>query len=112
MVPIALFNFQDSNFTNITTSASINGQSQTISEAKTIATQLTWSAGSTPVGYLSLDCSNDNVNWISVGQASISGSSGTTGVNFDLPGYFYARLRMNMTSGSLTVNSAYLSAKR
>lgn len=111
-IPIALFNQQDQLFTATSMSTDITGTIRDIGEARTIAAQMTWASGTSPVGSLQLQCSNNSNNWVIVSSVSVSGASGTVGINFDLPGYFYARLVYSRTSGTATSTNTFLSAKR
>lgn len=105
---IALFN--DPLIVAASMGATITSASLYIGEARTISAQFTWSAGSSPVGAFSIQCSNDNTSFADVASSSVSGSSGTALINFDVPGFYYARIVYTRTSGSAT-GSGWLSAK-
>jgi hypothetical protein len=111
-VPIALFNRIDSVFTNLSTSATTDGTAMDIGEARSISTTLTWSSQTGFTGSLQLFCSCDGTNFVSVGTTTITGASGTVGINFDLPAFYYAKIRLTRTAGSIVITSASMSAKR
>ena len=90
----------------------ITGTAVNINEVITYAVQAVWSAGSTPVGSLSIKGSNNNIDYTEVSASSISGNSGSIIVNVEKPGYAWVRVDYVRTSGdgtlSCTVNSKRL----
>lgn len=85
-----------------------------------IAYQAVWSAGSTPVGVLSVEVSidydpqqNNAGNWDTLVlpvTAAVSGNSGTLSIALQQLSHPWVRLKYTRTSGSGTMN-AFLSAK-
>lgn len=76
-----------------------------IAEASGFAIQANWTAGSTPVGTLTIQGSTDNVTFATVGSTvSVSGNSGTSLTNFAAQHYRYVRVQYVGESGSGTLN--------
>ena len=82
-----------------------------INEVVTMAIQAVWSDGSTPVGVLILQVSNDGDTYTDADSQNVSGNSGSIIWNVERPGYGYVRLFYDRTSGSGTLN-ARLNGKR
>lgn len=109
-----VFNIKDENFTNVVINndlISIEGESRNIAICRTVGGQLTWSDGEDINAIFKLQCCNDNENWIDFSCVDITTESGSAGINFDQPAFFYARIYLLIISGSVTINSAYISAK-
>jgi hypothetical protein len=68
-----------------------------------------WSAGTTPIGVLKLQCSIDNTNWDDVPGTEIivGGSSGVAFWNLSYQAYKWVRLTYTRTSGSATFTALY-----
>lgn len=93
-------------FTNASMGADATSSSQNVNETTTIAVQAVWSAGSTPVGELILQTSNDNVTFTDTDSRNVSGNTGSIMWNIDRPGYGFVRLFYDRTSGSGTLNAS------
>ncbi len=106
--PKALFNIHTN--TNVSMTSTVTSQVIDIREARTVAAQLIWISGSTPVGSFSFQCSNDGTNFTEIGAAPVSGNTGTSAINFELPGFFFARVQYIPSSGIAT-GDIWMSAK-
>lgn len=110
--PIHLFN--DKVIDSQSMGADITSSSKNVQEAISYSVHCIWSAGSTPVGTLDLQGSNDDVNFTSVlesGPAPISGNSGSLLINVEKHSYGYMRVVYTRTSGSGTMTTL-VNAKR
>jgi hypothetical protein len=59
--------------------------------------------GSTPVGSMAVNASNDNVNFTTIGTLTITGNSGNAMLNADNPAYSYVQVVYTATSGTGTI---------
>lgn len=91
--------------------ASGNSSAGNISQVIGYSIQAVWSAGSTPVGVLKLQSSNDGSNWndISGATANVSGDTGSAMFNVTDAYYNQVRLVYTRTSGSGTINASLVS---
>lgn len=71
--------------------------------------QAVWSAGSTPIGILKLQATNDGTNWVDVGcsNATVTGNSGSVMYSIASHAYDQVRLTYVRTSGSGTLNAYF-----
>lgn len=108
-LPIFMSNTQV--ITNGVMGADINSTALDVSEARVISAQLNWS-GTAPVGNAYIQGSHDGTNWASVtAGAAVSGNTGSLIINYPDPGFRYARILYDNTSGVGTAQG-YLSQKR
>lgn len=91
--------------------ADITGTAVNINETVSYAFQIIWSAGSTPVGDIVLQGSNDNSTFTEIVRSNVTGNSGSTIINVEKPSYAWARVNYSRTSGSGTM-SATMNNKR
>lgn len=91
----------------------VTSDSTNINTAISVCIQAIWSAGSTPVGTMVLQASNDNSTWTEVTGSSlaVSGATGSNMWNVEKPAYGYIRMVYTRSSGSGTLN-ATINAKR
>lgn len=82
-----------------------------ISRAGSVSVQYIWSSGSTPVGNLVTQGSNDGATWVDVNSQAVSGSSGTHLLNIEEPAYMFLRATYARTSGSATLD-VYVNGKK
>lgn len=107
-----------SNITNASMGANVTSSVSDIIYLDNIGVQVTWSAGSTPVGVLSIEVSADyaqdylgNVtnagNWVAIGSltAAVSGNSGSVYFDINQISAPWIRVVYTRTSGSGTLNS-------
>lgn len=87
------------------TSTAIN-----VNEIVTLAVQATWT-GTSPVGSLVLQASNDGTTYVDVNSQSVSGNSGSIMWNVERPGWGFVRLFFDWTSGTGSL-SANINGKR
>lgn len=68
-----------------------------------------WSDGSSPIGYLKLQCSIDNSNWIDIPgtEVPVTGNSGDAFWNFSYQSYKFIRLAYVRTSGGATMTAVF-----
>lgn len=91
-------------------SSTIDSVSISTQESLIVSAQLTW-VGSSPIGKLSLQCCNDNVNFVEVGNAGVTGNTGTAIINFEISGFYYAKIQYIPISGGTGTAQGYLTAK-
>jgi hypothetical protein len=86
----------------------INSTAVNISGVLGYSIQAIWTAGSTPVGVLKLQGSNDNSNWsdISGATSNVSGNTGNSVFNASGVYYNYVRLVYTNTSGTGTLDAS------
>ena len=87
-----------------------SSSSLNISDAIAYAVQAIWKNGSSPVGTLDIQASNNGEDFSSVlsSPIAVSGNSGNILVNVERAGYQFVKILYNSTSGSgeLTVSIA------
>jgi hypothetical protein len=110
MLPIHIFNNRlilDGDM-----AGNITSTTQNVQEAVSFSVHGIWT-GTSPVGTLDIQGSNDGVNFTSVlsSPAAISGNSGQIMVNVEKHAYAYIRLVYTETSGTGTLN-VYVNGKR
>lgn len=95
--------------------ADITSSSKNVNEAVSYAVHAIWSDGSSPVGTLDLQASNDDddASFTSILSApyAVSGNSGKLIINVEKHGYGYIRIVYTRTSGDGTLN-VKVNAKR
>jgi hypothetical protein len=71
--------------------------------------QAIWSAGSTPIGVLKLQATNDGTNWVDIGgsEAAVNGNTGSFMWNISDHSYDQVRLFYLRASGSGTLNAFF-----
>lgn len=74
-----------------------------INEVSLNGIQCVWN-GSSPVGVLSVNVSNDNINWTSMGTLPVSGNSGSDAFNVQLSAFCWLQVVYTPTSGSGSLN--------
>lgn len=102
MYPIFISNQKVINGAAMT--ANISSGAQNIQECTHFAVQSTWS-GTSPVGSLTVQASNDGINWDTVDTFAVSTNSGTHVYNSPLVGYVYTQVNYTFTSGTGTLTS-------
>lgn len=110
-LPIHLFNehlIDDEAMNSDITSSSLG-----VNEAISFSVQAIWSDGTSPVGSLDLQASNDGINFTSVltSPSAVSGNSGQILINVEKHAYANIRIVYTRTSGDGTLN-VYVNAKR
>lgn len=89
-----------------------------ITNLSMISYDIAWSAGSTPVGVITVEVSNTYAlnadgsvrtagNWTTLALSStcsVSGNTGNGAIDVDLTGFYAIRLKYTRTSGSGTMN--------
>jgi hypothetical protein len=88
-------------------SGNITSNSIVISEINVLGAQFVWSGGASPLGYVGLAFSNDNITFTPDPETflSVSGNSGSDGINYLNIGFAYCQLIYVATSGSGTLNA-------
>lgn len=99
--------------------ASVTSTALDINQAYSFSIQAAWT-GSTPVGTLQIQGSNDIVasisnvtNWSNVGgtagTAAVSGNAGSAMLEIPVAEYHYVRVVYTKTSGTGTINATFFS---
>lgn len=109
-LPIHLLNLNS--ITSGDMAGDITGISINVQQAVRLCVVHTWSNGSTPVGTIKVQGSNDNTNWVTVNSQALSGNSGSLIYNDSSVGYAYVRSVYTRSSGSATLDSSNVNAKR
>jgi hypothetical protein len=82
-----------------------------VSFADEMSIQAVWTGGSTPVGTLKVQFSNDGSTYVeSATTASISGTTGSVFISLSNMSFKYAKVFLDWTSGNATI-SAWVLAK-
>lgn len=108
MTSILLFN--SDTITAASMGADVTGTALDVAEATQVAVQSVWSAGSSPVGAMIVEVSNDGTNFTSIDSQAVSGNTGSLIYNSNVVGYRYIRAFYDRTSGSGTL-TVKISAK-
>lgn len=89
-------------------SADVTSERINIMLNQAVSVQFTWSAGSTPIGVMSVEASIDGVAYVTLSTSALTGNSGTYIFNIEEPAYSFIRAKYARTSGSgsLTVTAA------
>jgi hypothetical protein len=96
-------------FQSASMGASIASDPISVDNFKGFAIQAVWSAGSTPVGVLTLESSHDGTNWDTVldSEKDVSGNSGSESWNVPDADYPLVRVYYTRTSGSATLAASF-----
>lgn len=104
------FLFNSNSITAASMGADATGTGLDVAEATHVAVQSVWSGGSTPVGLLLVQASNDDSTYTTIDSQAVSGDSGSLIYKASDVGYRYIRAFYDRTSGSGTL-SVKISAK-
>jgi hypothetical protein len=89
----------------------ITSDVQNLNETRSYCIQAVWYDGSTPIGNLIVQGSNDNSNFTDIVTASITGDTGSSLINVEQPAYGYVRVFYDRSSGDgtldVTINGKY-----
>lgn len=108
---LPIFQFNTQYITNGDMSGDVTSAAVDIGESRVIAVQLVWS-GTSPVGNAYIQGSYNGTDWASVtAGAAVSGNTGSLIINYPDPGFRYARIFFDFTSGTGTLQG-YMSSKR
>lgn len=90
------------------TGATATSTAVELEQISNVGLQMTWSAGSGgPAGTMSVECSNDGLNWgvfTLAAVPTITGNSGTVVANLNQLPFMWVRCKVTMTVGTVTVN--------
>lgn len=103
-IPIHLFNNHIVNATSLATT--FTSSSQDVVSCRRLCFQISWT-GSSPVGSLKVQGSNDGITFADdpeVSPVSISGASGSALIKIDNVSYNFAQLVYTSTSGTGTID--------
>lgn len=75
-----------------------------IGECNHYSVQSVWT-GTSPIGNLLTQASNDNINWTTIDTLALTGNSGTYIYNSPLAGYAYVQITYTFTSGTGSLTS-------
>lgn len=100
----SILKFNSDSITAGSMGADITGTPFDVAEATIVSLHSVWSAGSTPIGALIVEASNDGVVFTSIDSQSVSGDSGSLMYNSNVVGYRYIRAFYDRTSGSGTLS--------
>lgn len=93
--------------------ASTTSSTTTVGYLDNVGVLLSWT-GTSPVGAITFDVSNDNSNWVSLDFGSVIAISGNTGshvISINQLPFIYIRAKYTKTSGTGTL-TASLNAKQ
>lgn len=100
----SIFKFNSNSITAASMGADATGTGLDVAEATYIAVQSVWSAGSTPVGFILVQASNDDSTYTTIDSQAVSGNTGSLMYKASDVGYRYVRAYYSRTSGSGTLS--------
>ena len=106
----SIFKFNSDSISAASMGADISGTGLDVAEATVIAVHSVWSAGSSPVGFVLIQASNDGTTYTTIDSQAVSGNTGSLMYKASDVGYRYIRAAYSRTSGSGTLTSK-ISAK-
>jgi hypothetical protein len=109
-VGVQIDGFNSQVIVNGNMSSTIDSTGIYIPRQTTISAELTWN-GSSPVGKLSLQCCNDGVNYVEVGNAGVTGNTGTAIINFEICGFYWVKIQYIPISGGTGTAQGSITAK-
>lgn len=85
-------------------SADITSERVNVSRTGSVSVQWVWSGGSSPVGNMITQVSNDGSTWVDLNTQAVTGNSGSHMINIEEPAYMFIRALYSFSSGSGTLS--------